>query len=367
MTGKTKFTAPAFGLDWLGTLGNDLFLGTWYADTARGSSGSDTLFMRGGNDTAYGGADHDTIYAQEGDDLSYGGRGRDVIYSGSGDDDSYGGRGDDEVYGGTGGDDLFGGNGSDELYGGLGNDDLVGGNQSDELFGGDGNDELFGGNGNDDMNGGAGADDHYGGAGYDTIDFLDSDAGINVNLLTGVGSGGDAQGDTYDGIEAVAGSNHADVITGDHGDNSLYGFGDNDVIIGHWGDDVINGGANGAGAYGDILTGGHGADTFRFGFGSGSQSGGTVAHDVITDFVVGQDIIDVAVPWGVTFSGQQNGYVAPGNPMGPSAEVYYNHSFDATYGAVTHVHMRLDNNYEDDFAVLLVGHMALTESDFAFI
>ena len=357
MSPFSKFIVAAIGVDWTGGPGNDVFGGTKFADTARGLSGSDIFNMYGGNDAAYGGMGNDWINAGGGNDLSYGGWGRDVIYSGDGHDDSYGGWGDDDIYGDSGSDDLFGGNGHDEIYGGDGNDDVVGDNGNDELFGGNGNDELFGGSGNDDMNGGAGEDDHYGGAGHDTIDFLNSDAGVNVNLQTGTGSGGHAQGDTYHAIEAVAGSDHADVLTGDTGDNSLFGFGGNDVIDGGEGDDVINGGENGFGPFGDIMTGGFGEDTFLFDHG---ESGGLVGVDFINDFTVGQDTIAVHAP-GVEFSGLQFGYV--GNAM---VELYYNWTFDDTYGAVTHVHMRNDHVYEDDFEIMLQGHLNLTESDFAF-
>jgi len=38
--------------------------------------------------------------------------------------------------------------------------------------------------------------------------------GFLVNLATGTGSGGDAQGDTLSGIGKVIGSNFADILTG---------------------------------------------------------------------------------------------------------------------------------------------------------
>ena len=67
--------------------------------------------------------------------------------------------------------------------------------QADVLRGLGGNDMLFGGSGNDTLDGGPGADTLIGGPGMDTADYSSSGAGVNVNLLTGLGSGGDAQGD----------------------------------------------------------------------------------------------------------------------------------------------------------------------------
>ena len=78
--------------------------------------------------------------------------------------------------------------------------------QADVLRGLGGNDMLFGGSGNDTLDGGAGADMLIGGAGKDTADYSSSSAGVNVNLVTGLGCGGDAQGDMLSGIENIVGS-----------------------------------------------------------------------------------------------------------------------------------------------------------------
>ena len=61
--------------------------------------------------------------------------------------------------------------------------------------------------------------------GRDGASYRDSDAGVTVNLTTGTGSGGHAQGDTLRSIENVAGSRHADQLTGDSGNNLLEGNG----------------------------------------------------------------------------------------------------------------------------------------------
>jgi Ca2+-binding RTX toxin-like protein len=67
--------------------------------------------------------------------------------------------------------------------------------------GGSGNDTLVGGNGDDLLEGGAGADVVVGGGGSDTVSYLSSALPVGVDLTTGLGSGGDAAGDTLSGIE----------------------------------------------------------------------------------------------------------------------------------------------------------------------
>jgi glucose/arabinose dehydrogenase len=123
--------------------------------------------------------------------------------------------------------------------------------QADLLRGLAGNDMLFGGSGNDTLEGGAGADTLIGGPGMDTADYSASPAGVNVNLLAGLGSGGDAQGDILGVIENIVGSAFNDTLTGDNGPNA---------IAGGLGDDTLDGGRSH-----DTLTGGPGADTFVFG------------------------------------------------------------------------------------------------------
>ena len=122
--------------------------------------------------------------------------------------------------------------------------------QADILRGLGGNDMLFGGSGNDTLEGGPGADTLIGGPGMDTADYSASAAAVSVNLLTGLGSGGDAQGDILGGIENIVGSAFNDTLTGDNGGNALDGRSGNDTLLG--------------GAGSDTLAGGAGADTFVF-------------------------------------------------------------------------------------------------------
>ena len=115
---------------------------------------------------------------------------------------------------------------------------VVSADQADVLRGLGGNDLLFGGSGNDTLDGGAGADTLIGGPGMDAADYSSSTVGVNVNLLTGPGSGGDAQGDILGGIESLVGSTHDDVLTGDGAANTLDGRSGNDTLTGGAGNDT---------------------------------------------------------------------------------------------------------------------------------
>jgi len=118
--------------------------------------------------------------------------------------------------------------------------------QADVLHGLGGDDMLFGGSGNDTLDGGPGADTMLGGAGSDTADYSSSAAGVTVNLATGLGTGGDAQGDLLGGIENIVGSAHDDVLMGDSGANMLAGGAGNDAyFVDSSGDAVIENAAEG--------------------------------------------------------------------------------------------------------------------------
>jgi Ca2+-binding RTX toxin-like protein len=126
----------------------------------------------------------------------------------------------------------------------------------DTINAGGGDDILFGGAGDDRLIGGAGADQLNGGDGVDTADYRTSDAGVQLNLLTQSGVGGDAQGDTLTAIENLAGSHFDDILTGDEGVNRLQGFDGNDQLFGGGGNDRLLGGQGG-----DVINGGAGVDT----------------------------------------------------------------------------------------------------------
>ena len=290
-------------------------LGSIHADHLVGNAEGNRLFGFGGDDTLEGGAGNDFLSGGEDNDLLDGGADSDSLYGDAGDDTLRGGAGDDwTLEGGAGADIVDGGEGEDgasysasdagvtvdlatgtaqgghaegdtltgieSVWGSDHADHLIG-NQGDNYFdGNDGNDTLEGGAGDDGLHGDAGADMLDGGEGEDSAQYWRSDAGVTVNLATGTGQGGHAEGDTLTGIEHVEGSDHADHLIGDDRDdqyNHLNGNGGNDTLEGGAGNDFLDGQAGE-----DLLTGGDGADTFVFGDG-----------DTVTDFEAGSDLINI--------------------------------------------------------------------------
>ncbi|MDK3019248.1 calcium-binding protein [Pseudodonghicola flavimaris] len=208
----------------------------------------------------------DVVYGFEGNDLLDGGAGRDRIFAGGGDDTVVGGADGDRLDGGTGRDlltfehhfdatlgskdgveidlaagtatEIAGGRSDTLLEDDAGNssfedvtgsrlyDVISGDGKANVLRGLAGQDVLSGAGGDDTLIGGADADELTGGAGFDTADYSASGAGVTVDLAAGTGAGGDAEGDSLTGIEAVRGSGGDDVLLG-----NLRG---NDLDIGVW-------------------------------------------------------------------------------------------------------------------------------------
>ncbi len=223
---------------------------------------------------------------------------------------------------GTGENDVLnGGSGKDVLNGLGGNDTLDGGSGDDTLNGGDGNDKLFGGShGEDILNGGNG---------NDTLD----------------------------------GGSYNDILNGDAGDDILMGgVSGEDILNGGAGNDILIGGDNA-----DRLTGGTGNDIFRY-LAKGDTGLTSGTRDVITDFVQGQDKIDLSA------IDANTSLFAPGDQaftllskVGASftgaAQLRYNYVF---INGVEHtmIEANTDTGSLADFQIALVGHFTLTPSDF---
>ena len=166
-----------------------------------------------------------------------------------------GGAGNDQLAGYDGADTLDGGGGTDwvvyadgpgtsgvvvdlsigqGLAGSASGDTLIsienvnGSFANDILTGSAGANALNGREGDDLLRGGGGADTLVGsdyGEGVDTASYYTSAAGVTVNLSTGKGTGGDAQGDVLSSIEAVNGSQFNETLTFGTGTVALRGWG----------------------------------------------------------------------------------------------------------------------------------------------
>jgi Ca2+-binding RTX toxin-like protein len=284
----------------VGLSGGDVMDGGDGNDALYGGFGHDTLIGAVGNDELNGDEGNDFLDGGLGDDTAYGGVGGDVLTTGYGNDVLDGGEGNDTLVAGGGDDLLLDGAGADVLDGGAGFDTLSyadaaagvvvslaqggdpaqgdtftsieglsGSSHGDHLAGDSGNNVLAGNGGHDTLLGGAGADTLVGGAGRDTASYTDAASGVAASLLDG-GTDGIAAGDVFEGIENLAGSDHADWLSGDASHNGLAGLAGNDLLDGGAGADSLDSGTGD-----DSVVVGHGGnDTLLGGAGSDTLDGG---------------------------------------------------------------------------------------------
>lgn len=114
--------------------------------------------------------------------------------------------------------------------GGAGDDQITGGSDADLLSGGTGNDFLAGSSGGDTL---------HGGPGFDLVSYQNLTAGVTANLANQAQNAGAAAGDVYVSVEGLIGSNFADFLFGDSGDNLLRGGMGDDTLGGDAGSDAV--------------------------------------------------------------------------------------------------------------------------------
>lgn len=180
------------------------------------------------------------------------------------------------------------------------------------------------------------------------------------------GSGGDAiygdfRADAF-GNDSIKGLAGADSLNGDGGKDTLDGGSENDLLEGGAGNDFLYGGTGM-----DILTGGDGSDRFVFTLVTETTTGATTC-DQITDFVRGQDKIDLGAIDASTITTGNNSFVFKGtSAIGTSndGEIYYrqfnNEGTDQDY---TLVYIDNDKDVTAEAVIKLTGLVALSSADF---
>ena len=321
----------------IGSAYGDILAAAAAGSIIHGGGGDDTINGAAGNDVLHGGADNDTLYGFDGDDIIYGNAGDDTLWGLAGNNILIGGAGVDSLFGFTGISATSYADSSAAVNINLATNVNSGGDaQGDLLYGITDiigtifNDSLTGDYKDNTITGGAGADIIDGDDGFDFISYVTSNAAVNVNLaVTTAQSGGDAQGDTLFNIENIIGSSHNDTLLG----NSIA--------------NIISGGLGN-----DTMTGGDGADIFKY---SSVSDSGTAAglRDIITDFVKGTDKIDLA-DFAGTFTFKGTGALGGSVPGVNYAQVSGN----------TIIGIDADGNGTLDMQIELTGLHTLAASDF---
>jgi len=260
----------------VGNAGNDTLGGGDGSDSLSGGEGNDELFVgfSVGHETLLGGAGDDTLQgALTDDEIQW-----DLFFGGPGDDYYFDVWAHDRIVEKAGqGDDTVVVLGEYTLPGavehlvlaswldgeiGRGNDQdnsIQGLYVSKRLLGMGGDDTLTGSAWNDTLEGGEGRDDLIGGDRTDFASYEDSKTSLRVDFASPGRNTGVSKGDTFDDIEGLIGSRHADTLLGNAGRNILFGQAGSDSLVGRDGGDLL---AGGLGA--DTLDGGSGDDKFLF-------------------------------------------------------------------------------------------------------
>ncbi len=213
--------------------------GSNYSDILIGDSGANTLSGLGGDDVLEGGAGADTIDGAAGFDLiSYAHSTSGIVSN------------------------LATGTNTGEAAGDvISAIEGVVGTPYDDAFTAGSSSVIF--------IGGAGADTFNANGAIIGVSYSTSESAISVDLTASLAAGGDAQGDTLNGVRNLYGSGFDDVLTGDAYPNLIEGGWGNDTIDGGAGNDVIYGYANThlpyfqnqSGPQADTIHGGLGDDT----------------------------------------------------------------------------------------------------------
>ena len=246
-----------------GSAFNDVLRGNEFGNTLRGGLGADTLDGGAGFDFASYADSSVGLTASLANFADNTGEAAGDVYisiellRGSDFADTLiGDFGDNFLQGGLGADSLDGGAGNDyadyfnstigiavDLANSLSNTGEAAGDTytSIERVRGSAFDDVLRGNaGNNTLRGGLGADTLDGRAGSDFANYADSSIGLTASLANSADNTGEAIGDVYISIENLRGSNFADTLIGDGGDNFLQGGEGADALDGGAGNDYAD-------------------------------------------------------------------------------------------------------------------------------
>jgi Ca2+-binding RTX toxin-like protein len=308
---------------------NETITGNEQNNVLDGGFGNDTLVGGGGNDTAsFASHDSGPVATSEVNIISLGLNGADGSYTresvsrtatgvqqqvvesdvlrgfanviGSNRAETINGNEQDNILAGRGGDDTINGGAGNDTY------DFRGANQGaeDQLFDSAGTDKILVDNLNEIQAPFRNGNDLFigltnGSTSIGSINIINHFSGNPIESIV------DKQGNSLvlatgligtDKSGLIAGSDADDFMDGRGGDDYLFGSGGKDTLLGGAGDDHLDGGKGNdildGGSGNDVLTGGKGSDTFVFEpIGSDGLPAG---NDTITDFVHGEDRIDLS-------------------------------------------------------------------------
>ncbi|MEM9145725.1 MAG: calcium-binding protein, partial [Pseudomonadota bacterium] len=359
-----------------------------------------------------------TLVVQQAGSTANGGDGNDSITAGNTNDELNGDDGSDTIDGGDGEDTLSGGSGVDFLDGEDGDDSLNGGSGDDVLVGGDGEDTLQGGNGADELTGGSGADTFFfepgdttdnsesrpTEPGADCITDLDRDEGDVIDF-SAFGSGfvvTNMESSSFLVVEEAFDEPTADIHLVEVGDDTqvildvdgdglfsqddvviivkdrtdlagadftgattLFSGDEDDLLVGSPADEDFVGGIGN-----DTMTGGGGADNFRFEAAdstpvSDADADG-ISTDIITDYDGDNDRLFIEVPPGGTDIEERAG-TDPLLVSGAGLTGDVTVAFDGTDSQVIIDYIDTGTFGPGDIEIILTGYDATTdEINFVF-
>lgn len=222
---------------------------------------------------------------------------------------------------------LIGYNGNDLLRGYAGNDRIVGGNGNDRLYGDSGYDRLEGGAGHDILIGGLNVDRMYGGTGNDRYYWSTGDIiveranqGIDTVIVNELESRNFRlaanvenlliKSSDYANI-TIIGNNSNNKITVKDGVAKIYGYGGNDILVGTNGVD-----------HADIIDGGTGRDTMYGLSDDDIYYVDNVGDVVVESNVKGNDTIRSTVSYTLPDNVERLELIGSGNINGTGTDAY---------------------------------------------